>query len=99
MLFEVYYKVYELNRNGAYKEGPKSIPYAVRDTDSEKRKAFCDLLVSEGFECVSWNDSYPVILVNLEFKRFGLVYRAACHECVGQRLYTIQEFFDEVYYV
>ena len=33
MLFEVYYKVYELNRNGAYKEGPKSIPYAVRDTD------------------------------------------------------------------
>ena len=97
MLLEVYYKNYKKNANGAYWEEPKSLPYGVISKDPEIRESFYKFLKSEGFKCVTWNDSYPLILVNLEFKRFGLIYRAAKHSCVDSRIYTIQEFLDEVY--
>ncbi|WP_311561731.1 hypothetical protein [Peptoniphilus duerdenii] len=98
MLLEVYYENYKKNCRGAYWEEPLFTPYGVYDRDPENRESFYDFLISEGFECVNWNSSYPLVLVNLELKRFGLIYLPIAHGCVDSRRYTIQEFLDEVYY-
>ena len=99
MLMEVYYENYAERCNDAYWEEPISIPYGVYDRNPKHRKAFYRFLKSEEFKCVDWNDTYPLILVNMEFKRFGLIYRPVAHKCVDSRRYTIQEFLDEVYNV
>lgn len=96
MLTEVYYEHYRENCKGAYWEEPISIPYGVYDRDRKARNSFYGYLTTKGFKCVTWNNDYPLILVNTELKRFGLIYRACAHKCVDSRNYTIQEFKDEV---
>lgn len=77
MLFEVYYKNYAKNCKGKYWEEEKSLPYIVLERDVKKRNSFYGYLASRGFKCVSWNYSYPAILVNPKLMRFGMINKAA----------------------
>lgn len=98
MLMEVYYEHYLERSKGGYQDEEISIPYGVRITDFELREGFYAFLKSEGFRCVNWNSTYPVVLVNMELGRFGLNYLPCKHKCVDDRLYTMKEFLAEVYF-
>lgn len=93
---EVYHEAYVKDNKGGYWTKPSYTPYGVYERDKKARNSFYGFLTSKGFKCVSWNDSYPFILVNTELKRFGLIYLPINHDCVDSRHYTIQEFKDEV---
>lgn len=95
-LLEVYYEHYAENCNGAYWEEDKQIPYMVLIKDRELIERFKEELIELGFRCVSWNDSYPSVLVNIKLKRFGMITRACYHECVDKRNYSYDEFYNEV---
>lgn len=98
MLMEVYYEHYLEKSKGGYQDEEISMPYGVRIYDYELREGFSAFLKSEGFKCVNWNSTYPVILVNMELKRFGLIYLPCKHSSVNDRLYTLKEFLSEVYF-
>lgn len=92
MLLEVYYENYK-NCKGAYWEEEKILPYAVREPDFYKREKFYRFLKHCGFRCVTWNYDYPVVLVNMRLRRFGLVYRACMHASLDDcKLYSLEEF-------
>lgn len=65
--------------------------------DRELREMFKNYLEAKGFKCVSWNDSYLGVLVNVELRRFGLINRPCKHSCVNDHDYSIDEFFLAVY--
>ena len=96
MLLEVYYKNYAKNCKGKYWEEERSLPYIVLERDLKKRNAFYGYLTSRAFKCVSWNYSYPAILVNTKLMRFGMITKAAKHPSIDDRLYTIHEFKEEI---
>lgn len=89
-------KVYYENPTGSYWERKKYTPYMVLIRDFEEREAFRELLEERGFKLVTWNRYYPGVLVNMELKRFGLIYRPCKHSCVDDRNYTVKEFLIEV---
>lgn len=98
MLMELYYEHYADNCHGIYWDmSSKSLPYMVLIHDFEKRQKFHDFLKSEGFQCVTWNYEYPGVLVNMNFRRFGLICRACRYGCVNNRNYSLEEFMSEVY--
>lgn len=96
MLFEVYYKNYAKNCKGKYWEEEKSLPYIVLERDVKKRNSFYGYLASKGFKCVSWNYSYPAILVNPKLMRFGMINKAAKYPSIDEKNYTIDEFKEEI---
>ena len=93
-LMEVYYEHYYREN---YWEQKKYIPYMVLIKDKELREMFKDYLETNDFQCVSWNDSYLGVLVNVELRRFGLINRPCKHSCVNDYNYSIDEFLMEVY--
>ena len=93
MWHKVYYEHYGDN---TYVEEKKVLPYMVRETNKDKREAFRDYLIEKGFECCSWNDSYPGILVNIEFKRFAMIHRPCSFSRKNDRDYTISQFKYEI---
>lgn len=98
MLMDVYYEHYsESCGNENVSRGSKIIPYMVLICDYKTREEFRTFLKSKGFRCVDWNHDYPGVLVNMELRRFGLIYRACRHSCVDDRNYTLDEFMQEVF--
>lgn len=98
MLMDVYYEFYsESCGNDAVSRGPKTTPYMVLIRDHKTRESFRTFLKGKGFRCVDWNPDYPGVLVNMELRRFGLIYRACKHSCVDDRNYTLDEFMQEIF--
>ena len=96
-LMELYYEDYISNYCNSWWKARRVLPYMVFERSSEKRERFRAFLKDEGFKQVTWNDSYLGILVNMEFRNFGLVNRPVKFARVNDRDYSIQEFIDEVY--
>lgn len=97
MLMDVYYESYGREVNGVIDNGKHYMPYGVKIPEETEREAFKSFLLSEGFTCVSWNSIYPIVLINLELKRFGLNYLPVTHRCVEDKLRTVTEFLTEIY--
>ena len=99
-LMDAYYKNYSLRcRNKEYIDNAERVlPYMVLEKDRKKREAFRAFLETEGFTLLTWNSDFAGVLVNMEFRNFGLIYLPCKHGCVNNRNYSIQEFLDEVYY-
>ena len=98
MLVEVYYEHYKENCQGRYCEKEStSLPYLIRFPTVEDMHRFMGELRSDGLRCVESNHSYRVLLVNLELKRYGVIYLPCKHSCIGDRAYTPEEFVSEVY--
>lgn len=91
-ILELYYEHYEENCKGAYWEEEKYIPYMVLIYDKELQEKFKVELINLGFSCVTWNYTYPGILVNLELKRFGKITKPCKHSCFDDYNYTYEEF-------
>lgn len=98
MFREVYYENGNINRDGDGPKEPMVIPYGVYEKDRAKREEFYNFLKAEGFRCVSWNYSYPLVLVNMELHRFALIQLPTYYTMVDARRYTMEEFLEEVYY-
>lgn len=96
MFLEVYYKNYKENCMGAYWKEERVLPYMVHIRDFKERESFKNYLINNGYKCVEWDDSYPVVLINIEFKKFALIRHADSHNCVGDRIYSKSEFLSEV---
>ena len=96
MWHKVYYEHYGDGTYEDYWEEKKVLPYMVRETNKEKREAFKEYLIEKGFECCGWNDSYPGILVNVEFKRFAMIHRPFSFSHKNNRDYTISQFKYEI---
>lgn len=99
-LMDVYYKDYSLHCHDKEWLGNKErvLPYMVLERDRVKREGFRAFLEAEGFKLLTWNPDFAGVLVNMEFRNFGLIYLPCKHACVNDRNYSIQEFMDEVYY-
>lgn len=99
-LMNLYYKDYTSNCNSLewLNRRERILPYMVFERSPEEREKFRVFLKKEGFLEVTWNGSYLGILVNMEFRNFGLVNRPVKFARVNDRNYSIQEFIDEVYY-
>ena len=95
MLMEVYYEHYAEKCNDAYWEEEKILPYMVLERDKEKGEEFKTYLLSIGYRCCSWNDSYPGVLVNTKLKRFALITKAASFGHLNCKNYSIEEFVDK----
>ena len=50
------------------------LPYIVHERDPEEREKFRAFLESEGFIRETGSAIYPDVLVNMEFRIFGLIY-------------------------
>lgn len=87
-LMEVYYEHYS-NRKGD--DGRKELPYMVACLNDGDTKKLFDLLKSSGYQCVAWNVGCHV-LVNTEFRRFGMIHYPCKHSCVDDRAYPFEEF-------
>ena len=96
MLMEVYYEHYKENCRGPYWEEEKILPYMVLERDKEKREEFRTYLLSIGYRCCSWNDSYPGVLVNTKLKRFALITKAASFGHLDGKNYSIEEFKEHI---
>ena len=94
----LYYEHYRENESLNYWElEDRVLPYMVLIHDKHKRENFRKFLISEGFECVTWNDSYPGVLVNMQFRRFGLIHRPCNFAHVNNHDYTLDEFMNKIY--
>ena len=97
---DAYYKDYNLHCHD--KDWPgnaeRVLPYMVLERNRGKREEFRAFLETEGFKLLTWNPDFSGVLVNMEFRNFGLIYLPCKHACVNDRNYSIQEFLDEVYY-
>lgn len=87
-LLEVYYEHYA---NGKGDDGRRVLPYMVNCLNDGEAKRLFDLLKSSGYQCVAWNVGFHV-LVNTEFRRFGMIHYPCKHSCVDDRIYTLEEF-------
>ena len=98
-LMDAYYKDYNLHCHDRewFDNAERVLPYMVHEKDRKKREEFRAFLEAEGFKLLTWNPDFAGVLVNMEFRNFGLIYLPCKHACVNDRNYTIQEFMDEVY--
>ena len=98
-LMDAYYKDYNLHCHDRewFDNAKRVLPYMVLEKDRKKREKFRAFLEAEGFKLLTWNPDFAGVLVNMEFRNFGLIYLPCKHACVNDRNYTIQEFMDEVY--
>lgn len=99
-LKDVYYKDYSLHCHDKewLDNAERVLPYMVLETDRTKREEFRTFLEAEGFKLLTWNPDFTGVLVNMEFRNFGLIYLPVKFPCVDGRGYSIQKFKDEVYY-
>lgn len=95
---EVYYEHFASNHDKAYWEEEKVLPYIIGCDSPDDRNEFGEFLSSEGIKKVGGGGSTTrALLVNLEFKRWTPMQKAATHSCVNDRGYTKEEFLSEVY--
>lgn len=73
------------------------LPYLIVFPSMEAMYDFMDFLKEEGFEQVAYSRGYRGLFVNMEFKTFGPIQKAAKHIYVGDRYYTPEEFMEEVF--
>lgn len=98
MIMELYYKNYSENCKDKYWEMEKKIlPYMIGFESVPEMFGFIEELKKDGFSSAGTNRSYRHLLVNLEFKRYGVIYRACGHGCVDSHVYTIEEFKKDIY--
>lgn len=55
------------------------------------------VLEEDGLGCISSNESYPALLVNLELMRFAVILKPCKYSCVGDHDWSPEEFLREVY--
>lgn len=96
---EVYYKHYAENWNDKYWEkGERSLLYMIIFPTVDDMLSFMTRLGTDGLECVDANQTYRVLLFNLELKRFAVIRKACKQACLDDREYTPEEFQKEVYH-
>ena len=95
---EVYYKHYKENCQGRYWEEETSLPYAVKFVEEVSKLEMAKILERDGFACVNGLNEYPVLLINLELRRWASITRACKHSSVDDRLYSYEDFVKEIYY-
>ena len=93
MLMEVYYEKYPV-KDGKNK---KFLPYFVNCESVSNKNAIIRKLKKDGFLCVSDNDGYRHILVNLKLKRVATIHAPCFHSCVDKKVYSYKEFFKVIY--
>lgn len=94
---EVYYEHYRENCRGRYWDEEKSLPYSVKFSDEASKCEMADTLNRAGFTCVNGLNNYPVLLINLELKRWASITKPCKHSSINDRLYSYQDFLDEIY--
>lgn len=98
MIMELYYEHYAQNCKDRYWEmEEKSLPYMIGFPSVPEMFEFIEELKKDGLVSVGTNRSYRHLLVNLELKRYGVIYRACGHSRIGNRDYTVEEFKEEIY--
>ena len=75
---------------------PKIPPYMVTIKDPEKKQSFLRFLDRNGFTCAS-TGQYPVVFVNMEWKRYGVLYHPFSYSHVRNRCYALEAFLHEVF--
>lgn len=98
MLMDVYYAAYT-DRDGSplrVNESDKILPYLIEFPTKYNMEQFTKKLQQSYFINAASNKSYRHLLVNMTFQRFAVIEKACKHECVGGRVYTEQEFLEEV---
>lgn len=99
-LKDVYYKDHSLHCHDKewLDNAERVLPYMVLEKDRKKREEFRTFLEAEGFKLLTWNPDFTGVLVNMEFRNLGMIYLPTKFPCVDGRVYSIQEFMDEVYF-
>jgi hypothetical protein len=97
MLMEVYYEHYKENCRGRYWDEKISLPYSVKFTNDESKREMAAILNEAGFACVNGLNEYPVLLINLELKRWASITKPCKHSSVNDRLYAYADFLKEIY--
>lgn len=78
----------------------KVLPYAVNCKEQKRIGILVNWLKDAGFTLVPTSTGKPSLmtsfLVNLEFKKYYKIPYPVHFSCVGDRVYSIEEFIEEV---
>ena len=93
---ETYYRTDEDYENGLN----KVLPYAVNCKAKEKIGILTKALKDAGFTYAVTSTGIPSMmtsfLINMEFKKYAKIPYPVHYGCVNDRVYTVEEFLDEV---
>jgi len=93
---ETYYRTEEDFQAGRN----KVLPYAVNCKVQQNIGILTDRLKAAGFTYAPTYTGVPSLmtsfLVNMEFKKYAKIPYPVHFECVNDRVYTIDEFFEEI---
>ena len=80
----------------------KVLPYAVNCMERQRIGLLTTPLREAGFTyavtCHGLPNQMTSFLINLEFKKYAKILYPIHFECVNDRVYTIEEFLDEILY-
>lgn len=96
MFMELYYEHYKENCKGCYWEEEKTLPYSILIQEREKREELEKVLLDNGFECVVYENGYPLMYVNLTLKRFGRNEKACGSSTINHAPMSLDQFKTEI---
>ena len=94
---ELYYRTEAEHKN----ESNKVLPYAVNSEEHKDIGILVNMLNDAGFTFVLTTTGTPnlmtTFLINLDFKKYYKIPYPVKFECMGDRVYTVDEFLEEVF--